>query len=81
VFRQTLPFLGVTVVYLWLRVNALKGQFSPRTQHLPWSTVLLSWPPTLGFYLKVLLWPVKPRAFADPTLAEAFPCVVSFCPD
>jgi protein O-mannosyl-transferase len=70
--RQTLPFLGVTAVYLLLRVNALKGQFSPLTQHLPWSTVLLSWPATLWFYVKVLLWPVRPRAFADPILVDAF---------
>jgi len=55
-----------------LRINALKGQLSPPTQHLPWSTVLLSWPATLWFYVKVLLWPVKPRAFADPSLADAF---------
>ncbi len=71
-FRQTSPLLIVTAVYLLLRVNALKGQFSPPTQHLPWSTVLLSWPATLWFYVKVLLWPVKPRAFADPTLAHVF---------
>lgn len=71
-FRQTLPFLVVTVIYLLLRLNALKGQFSPRTQQLPWQTVLLSWPATLWFYVKVLLWPVRPRAFADPSLAESF---------
>ena len=71
-FGQTLPFLGVSVVYLLLRVNALNGQLSPPTQHLPWSTVLLSWPATLWFYVKVLLWPVRPRAFADPSLAETF---------
>ncbi|MGD1079873.1 MAG: tetratricopeptide repeat protein [Candidatus Sulfotelmatobacter sp.] len=71
-FRETLPFLSVTAVYLLLRINALKGQFSPPTQHLPWTTVLLSWPATLWFYVKVLLWPVRERAFADPTLADTF---------
>ena len=71
-FRRTLPFLAVTVLYLLLRLNALKGQFSTLTQHLPWSTVLLSWPAILWFYVKVMLWPVVPRAFADPTLADAF---------
>jgi protein O-mannosyl-transferase len=71
-FGQTLPFLGVGVVYLLLRVNALKGQLSPPTQHLPWSTVLLSWPATLWFYVEVLLWPIQPRAFADPSLTETF---------
>jgi hypothetical protein len=70
--RQTLPFLGATVVYLLLRVSALHGQFSPPTQHLPWKTVLLSAPATLWFYVKVLFWPVRSRAFADPTLADTF---------
>jgi len=71
-FRQTLPFLGVTVVYLLMRVSALKGEISPATQHLPWKTVLFSGPATLWFYLKVLFWPVQPRAFADPDLADTF---------
>ena len=71
-FRQTLPFLVATAVYLLLRLNALGGQVSSLTQHLSWSTVLLSWPATLWFYMKVLLWPVRLRAFADPTLAETF---------
>jgi tetratricopeptide (TPR) repeat protein len=39
---------------------------------LPLTTVLLSWPATLWFYVKVLFWPVRPRAFADPNLADTF---------
>ena len=70
--RQTVPFLCVTVLYLLMRLNALGGKLGSRTQLLPWSTVLLSWPATLGFYVKVLLWPDRSRAFADPTLAEEF---------
>jgi hypothetical protein len=70
--RETLPFLAVTLVYLLLRLNALGGRISPLTQHLPWSTVLLSWPATLWFYVKVLLWPVRSRGFADPTLADTW---------
>jgi tetratricopeptide (TPR) repeat protein len=62
----------VTVIYFLFRINALGGGISPRTQHLPWSTVLLSWPATLWFYCKVLLWPVHQHAFADPTLADTF---------
>lgn len=71
-FRETLPFTGVTVIYFLFRINALGGGISPRTQQLPWSTVLLSWPATLWFYCKVLLWPAHERAFADPTLADTF---------
>ncbi len=71
-FREILPFLSVTVIYLLCRFHALGGHLSPATQHLAWSTVLLSWPATLWFYVKVLLWPVRSRAFADPSLAEKF---------
>jgi protein O-mannosyl-transferase len=66
------PFGCVTVIYLLLRLNALDGKLSVPTQHLPWSTVLLSWPAILWFYMKVLLWPAKSYSFADPILIERF---------
>jgi tetratricopeptide (TPR) repeat protein len=69
--RHTAPFLVVTAIYLLLRLHALHGQLAPATQHLPWRTMLLSWPATLWFYLKVLLWPIHSYSFADPTLAES----------
>ena len=70
--RQIIPFLCVTTFYLLMRLHALGGRLGSQTQHLPWKTLLLSWPATLWFYVKVLLWPVRSRAFADPTLAEEF---------
>src|SRR5207302_8547900 len=70
--RQTVPFFCVTGLYLLIRFHALGGKLASRTQSLPWSTVLLSWPTTLWFYVKVLLWPDHSRAFADPTLANGF---------
>jgi tetratricopeptide (TPR) repeat protein len=70
--RQTLPFVGVATLYLLLRINALQGKLGSLTQHLPWRTVLLSWPAILWFYVKVLLWPIRSRAFADSTLVEQF---------
>ncbi len=70
--RQTAPFLCVTGVYLLLRLNALGGRLGSLTQHLPWSTMLLSWPATLWFYVKVLIWPVRLRAFADSSQVDTF---------
>jgi protein O-mannosyl-transferase len=70
--QQTVPFLCVTGLYLLMRFQALGGTLASRTQLLPSSTVLLSWPATLWFYVKVLLWPNHSRAFADPTLVERF---------
>ncbi|HEV2468798.1 MAG TPA: tetratricopeptide repeat protein [Candidatus Sulfotelmatobacter sp.] len=69
---HSLPFVGVTVAYLLLRLNALGALLGSATQHLPWRTVILSWPVTLWFYLKVMFWPVKSYAFADPTLVDKF---------
>jgi hypothetical protein len=69
--RVTLPFLAATAIYLLLRRNAL-GELAPRTQGLPLRTVVLSWPATLWFYCKVLLWPVRSRAFGDSIPADAF---------
>lgn len=71
-FYQIVPFACVTFLYLFMRFNALGGKLSTQAQHLPWSTVLLSWPATLWFYVKVLLWPIRSYAFADPVLAEGF---------
>ena len=66
------PFLCVTVLYLLLRVNALGGQFGSPTQHLPWRTLVLSWPAVLWFYVKVMLWPVRSYSYADPISVEHF---------
>lgn len=69
--RHTAPFLLATAIYLLLRLHALHGQLAPATQHLPVRTILLSWPATLWFYVKVLLWPIHSYSFADPALAES----------
>ncbi len=69
--RHSAPFLGATVLYLLLRLNAL-GRVAVSTQHLEWKTIVLSCPATLWFYVKVMFWPVKSYSFADPTLIEQF---------
>ena len=69
---DTAPFAAATLFYLLLRFVALGNHLSARTQHLPFSTVILSWPATLWFYVKVLFWPVRSRAFADPTVVDHF---------
>ena len=69
--REIALFLGVTAVYLICRFYVLGG-ITPATQHLSFNTVVLSWPATLWFYVKVLFWPIRSRAFADPTVEEMF---------
>jgi len=70
--RHVVPFLCVTLLYLAMRFSALGSTLGAATQHLSWSTVMLSWPATLWFYVKVLFWPVRSYSFADPTLVQAF---------
>ena len=70
--RESIPFIGVTVIYLLLRLYALGGTLGGITQHLAWKTIVLSWPATLWFYVKVLFWPVQSRAFANPDLVKTF---------
>ena len=71
-FRRTLPFACVTLIYFALRFSALSLIFGARTQNLRLSTVLLSAPAILWFYVKVLFWPVRIYAFADPIEITTF---------
>jgi len=66
------PFVCATLAYFLLRFHALGGKLVPATQHLNSETVLLSWPTTLWFYIKVLVWPVRLRAFGDSETFEHF---------
>ena len=70
--HQIFPFACVTVLYLLMRFDALGGKLSSQTQHLAWSTELLSWPAILWFYVKVLFWPIRSHAFADPIVLNGF---------
>ena len=69
---DVLPFVCATALYLLLRFHALGGRLSSSTQHLPWRTVVLSWPAVLWFYVKAMLWPVRSYSFADPIVVENF---------
>lgn len=69
---ETAPFLIATGVYLVMRLNALGGKLGSTTQHLPWRTVILSWPSILCFYLQAIVWPAKSYSFADPILVSRF---------
>lgn len=71
-FRDMTLFVAVTALYFLMRLDSLGGRLVANTQHMPWSTVLLSEPATLWFYVKVLFWPVRLRAFGDPTRADSF---------
>ena len=72
VFLHLALFAVVSLLYLLIRWNALNGKLAPATQHLPASTIVLSWPVTLWFYVKAMLWPAKSYSFADPTLIDHF---------
>jgi tetratricopeptide (TPR) repeat protein len=75
------PYVALTCVYLFIRAVALSG-LSHTVTPLPKSTILLTWPSLIWFYVKLLLWPVGLSAFYDtpyvsqPGLANFYlPCV------
>jgi tetratricopeptide (TPR) repeat protein len=75
------PYIALTCVYLSIRSLALSG-LSHAVTPLPTSTILLTWPSLVWFYLKLLFWPVGLSAFYDtPYVAQAgfvnfyLPCV------
>lgn len=70
--RQTLPFWCVTVIYFLFRFHALGRMLGAQTQNLSLSTVVLSAPAILWFYIKVLFWPFRIYAFADPIVIATF---------
>lgn len=61
---RVLPYLALTVVYLVARTLVLRG-LGHSLSHLPLSTVLLTWPAVLWFYLRQLIWPLRLSAFQD----------------
>lgn len=65
-------FLLVTVIYLLMRWNALDGRLGAATQHLPWTSVVMSWPGILWFYAKAIFWPARSYAFANGDVVEHF---------
>jgi tetratricopeptide (TPR) repeat protein len=70
-----LPFLGITLGYLYLRLQALHA-LSYVIFPVDWRTNLLTIPSILWFYCKLLFWPVGLSAFYDigyvtqPTLRQ-----------
>jgi tetratricopeptide (TPR) repeat protein len=62
--KAAIPFFALTFVYLIARSIALEGFGHPLTK-LPFSTILLTWPSILWFYIQLLIWPVGLSAFYD----------------
>jgi hypothetical protein len=66
--RQSLmraaPFIALSIGYLVVRTIVLKG-LGHTLSPLPFSTVLLTWPAVLWFYIRQLVWPVNLSAFQD----------------
>jgi tetratricopeptide (TPR) repeat protein len=60
-----LPFALVFAIYMALRIAALHSVAAVVRTPLPWSTVLMTWPWLLGFYLKKLFWAPPMSQFYD----------------
>lgn len=65
------PYLALTVVYLGARFFALKGLGHSITS-LPPSTMILTWPYLLLYYVRLLVWPIGLSVFYDTPYVTAF---------
>ena len=54
--RDAAPYIVLSLVYLAVRYFALKGLMRPLTP-LSISTLILTWPSILTFYIRLLVWP------------------------
>ena len=62
--RQSVPFIALTVGYLVARYFALHGLTHSLTP-LPLSTLILTWPSILLFYVRLMIWPFGLSAFYE----------------
>jgi tetratricopeptide (TPR) repeat protein len=63
------PYLGVTVAYLLVRIAVLKG-FSHVGTHISVLTIVSTWPSLIWFYIKSLIYPVNLSLFYDVSTVE-----------
>jgi Tfp pilus assembly protein PilF len=63
-FTRVTPYLAITIVYLAARAVALKGLGHAQST-LDLSTLVMTWPAVLWFYVKQLFWPANLSVFYD----------------
>ena len=64
ILMRVAPFIALSIGYLVVRAIVLKG-LGHTLSPLPLSTVVLTWPAVLWFYIRQLVWPVRLSAFQD----------------
>lgn len=62
--KCTIPYVAVTIAYLIARAIVLKGLGHSQSS-LSLSTLFMTWPSVLWFYLKQFFWPVNLSVFYD----------------
>ena len=83
--RKTWAYFFVILLYLPVRIHALKG-FSHIVTPLSTAQLLFTWPPLIWFWIRHLLWPVGLSTFYDfpavvhPTLRSfILPAILDVC--
>ena len=61
-FTPTIPFLALTAIYLVVRVEVLQGFQNTKEEHAL-TSMFLTWPAALWFYLHHLIWPTRLSPF------------------
>jgi len=65
-----IPYVAVTIVYLVARTLVLKGLGHAQSS-LNLSTLVMTWPSVLWFYIKQLFWPANLSVFYDVPLVTS----------
>lgn len=63
--RRTWLFFAALAFYFLLRLNALGWKIENQTQHLSISSILVSIPGILWFYVRAIIWPIHSYAFGN----------------
>ncbi len=79
-FRYTALFFCMLILYFLLRLNAFRGSLGSASQHLPLTTLLVSIPGILWFYVKVVFWPFRSWAFGNTDKIGVFSVQTFFLP-
>ncbi len=83
--RRIWPYLFLVLLYLPVRIHALKG-FSHAVTPLPTAQLLFTWPALIWFWIRHLLWPVSLSTFYNlpavvhPNLRNfSLPAILDVC--
>ena len=69
--RQVSPYLALSIAYLVLR-KVLLGGIAETFSHRSWTSIVMTWPAAVWFYIRHMAWPFGLSSFYDLEIVRAF---------